>query len=105
MEEMNDRTCIVTRKHAEPDDLIRFVVGPDSAVVPDLKRTLPGRGCWVSAERLYVDKAAAKGHFARAFNRQVVVPPDLSGQGWEAGLERIGSRLNLEILVSPMRVR
>ena len=77
MEEMNDRTCIVTRKHAEPDDLIRFVVGPDSAVVPDLKRTLPGRGCWVSAERLYVDKAAAKGHFARAFKRQVVVPPDL----------------------------
>lgn len=74
---MNDRTCIVTRKHAEPDELIRFVVGPDSAVVPDLKRTLPGRGCWVSAERLYVDKAAAKGHFARAFKRPVVVPPDL----------------------------
>ena len=74
---MNDRTCIVTRKTAEPDDLIRFVVGPDSAVVPDLKRNLPGRGCWVGAERLYVDKAAAKGHFARAFKRQVVVPPDL----------------------------
>ena len=74
---MNDRTCIVTRKTAEPDELIRFVVGPDSAVVPDLKRSLPGRGCWVSAERLYVDKAAAKGHFARAFKRSVAVPPDL----------------------------
>ncbi|WP_315920676.1 RNA-binding protein [Mesorhizobium sp. SP-1A] len=74
---MNDRTCIVTRKTAEPDDLIRFVVGPDSAVVPDLKRNLPGRGCWVSAQRLHVDKAAAKGHFARAFKRQVAVPPDL----------------------------
>jgi predicted RNA-binding protein YlxR (DUF448 family) len=77
LDEMNDRTCIVTRKSAEPDELIRFVVGPDSSVVPDLKRNLPGRGCWVSAERLHVDKAAAKGHFARAFKRQVVVPPDL----------------------------
>jgi predicted RNA-binding protein YlxR (DUF448 family) len=74
---MNDRTCIVTRQSGEPDELIRFVVGPDSAVVPDLKRSLPGRGCWVTAERLYVDKAAAKGHFSRAFKRQVGLPPDL----------------------------
>src|SRR5690242_9118645 len=76
---MNDRTCIVTRKQAEPDELIRFVVGPDSAVVPDLKRNLPGRGCWVSAERLHVDKAAAKNLFARAFKAQVNVPADLGG--------------------------
>ncbi|RVB27806.1 RNA-binding protein, partial [Mesorhizobium sp. M7A.F.Ca.CA.004.05.1.1] len=76
---MNDRTCIVTRKQAEPDDLIRFVVGPDSAVVPDIKRNLPGRGCWVSADRLHIDKAAAKNLFARAFKAQVVVPPDLGG--------------------------
>ncbi len=74
---MNDRTCIVTRQSGEPDDLIRFVVGPDSAVVPDIKRVLPGRGCWVTADRLHVDKAAAKGHFARAFKKQVVLPPDL----------------------------
>ena len=76
---MNDRTCIVTRKQAEPDELIRFVVGPDSAVVPDLKRNLPGRGCWVSADRLHIDKAAAKNLFARAFKAQVIVPPDLGG--------------------------
>lgn len=77
MDEMNDRTCIVTRKSAEPDDLIRFVVGPDSAVYPDLKRNLPGRGCWVTADRLHIDKAEAKGMFARAFKAQVVVPPEL----------------------------
>ena len=28
LEEMNERTCIVTRKSGAPDDLIRFVVGP-----------------------------------------------------------------------------
>ncbi len=60
---MNDRTCIVTRRQTEPDELIRFVVGPDGAVVPDLKRNLPGRGCWVTADREHVDKAAKKGLF------------------------------------------
>ena len=61
---MNDRTCIVTRRPAGPDELIRFVVGPDKAVVPDLKRNLPGRGCWVTADREHVDKAAKKGLFS-----------------------------------------
>lgn len=74
---MNDRTCIVTRKAAAPDDLIRFVVGPDGAVVPDVKRSLPGRGCWVTADRVHVDKAAAKGAFARAFKAKVEIPADL----------------------------
>ncbi len=74
---MNDRTCIVTRNSADPDELIRFVVGPDGAVVPDLKRNLPGRGCWVTGERLHIDKAAAKNLFSRAFRKEVAVPPDL----------------------------
>ncbi|MDH6230999.1 putative RNA-binding protein YlxR (DUF448 family) [Mesorhizobium soli] len=77
MEEMNDRTCIVTRKTAEPDELIRFVVSPDGVVVPDLKRKLPGRGCWVTADRLHVDKAAGKNLFARVFKKGVTLPPDL----------------------------
>jgi predicted RNA-binding protein YlxR (DUF448 family) len=77
---MNDRTCIVSRERREPDELIRFVVGPDGAVVPDLKRKLPGRGCWVSADRLHVEKAVAKNSFARAFKRQVDVSPNLADQ-------------------------
>ena len=79
MDEMNDRTCIVTRRPAGPDELIRFVVGPDRAVVPDLKRNLPGRGCWVTADREHVDKAVKKGAFARALKAEVTVPPDLGG--------------------------
>ena len=75
---MNDRTCIVSRQRREPDELIRFVVGPDGAVVPDLKRNLPGRGCWVTADRLHIEKAVAKNLFARAFKRQVDVPVDLA---------------------------
>jgi predicted RNA-binding protein YlxR (DUF448 family) len=76
---MNDRTCIVSRRPAGPDELVRFVVGPDGTVVPDLKRNLPGRGCWVTADREHVDKAVKKGAFARALKAQVTVPPDLGG--------------------------
>ncbi len=76
---MNDRTCIVTRRTADPEALIRFVVGPDGSVVPDLKRNLPGRGCWVTADRTHIEKAAAKKLFSRAFKRDVSVPADLGG--------------------------
>jgi predicted RNA-binding protein YlxR (DUF448 family) len=77
LDEMNDRTCIVTRQAGEPEGLLRFVVGPDASVVPDIKRKLPGRGCWVSAERRHVDEAARKNLFKRAFKAEVTVPPDL----------------------------
>ncbi|MCT7378613.1 RNA-binding protein [Chelativorans salis] len=75
---MNDRTCIVTRQARQPEELLRFVVGPDGAVVPDLKRNLPGRGCWVGAEKGLVEKAAAKNLFSRALKAPVTVPPDLA---------------------------
>ncbi|MCO5160806.1 MAG: RNA-binding protein [Mesorhizobium sp.] len=74
---MNDRTCIVTRQAGEPEGLIRFVVGPDASVVPDIKRKLPGRGCWVTADRRRVDEAARKNLFRRAFKSEVSVSPDL----------------------------
>ena len=44
-----ERLCVVTRAVKPVDELIRFVVAPDGAVVPDLKRRLPGRGVWVTA--------------------------------------------------------
>ena len=75
---MNDRTCIVSRQRRDPDELIRFVVAPEGAVVPDLKRNLPGRGCWVTADRLHVGRAASKNLFSRVFKRQVSVQDDLA---------------------------
>ncbi|MBX3597560.1 MAG: RNA-binding protein [Rhizobiaceae bacterium] len=78
---MNDRTCIVTRQTADPDRLIRFVAAPDSTLVPDLKRNLPGRGCWVTAERKLVDQAAMNRKlFNRALREGVIIPPDLGEQ-------------------------
>ena len=37
------RQCAVSRAHKPPEELIRFVAGPDGAIVPDLARRLPGR--------------------------------------------------------------
>lgn len=72
------RMCALTRQVMPVEELIRFVVGPDGAVVPDLKRRLPGRGLWLSATRAAVATALRKGVFARGFRRQVTPAPTLA---------------------------
>ena len=72
------RTCIVTRYILPPEGLVRFVLGPDASVVPDVARKLPGRGVWVTLARPVVERAAAKGAFAGAFKRRVIVPDGLA---------------------------
>lgn len=74
--EMNDRTCIVTRESGTVDDMIRFVAGPDGTIVADLKRNLPGRGCWVKAQRRYIDEAVKRKLFPRGLKSNVLVPDD-----------------------------
>jgi len=66
-----ERFCVVARAVKPVDELIRFVVGPDGAVVPDVKRNLPGRGLWISATRDAVDTAQRRKLFARGFKREV----------------------------------
>jgi len=72
------RMCALTREVEPVEALIRFVVGPDDRVVPDLKRRLPGRGLWLTASRTAVDQALRKGIFARGFRRKVAAAPTLS---------------------------
>jgi uncharacterized protein len=73
-----ERTCIVTRRKGAPDEFIRFVVGPDRAVVPDLRCKLPGRGAWVTAEKAVVSEAVKRKSFKRAFKSEVEVLPTLA---------------------------
>jgi len=80
-----ERRCIVTGESGPKYGLIRFVVGPEDVIVPDLAEKLPGRGIWVSADRDALAKAGKKGAFARAARAQVTVPPDLAAMV-EAGL-------------------
>ncbi len=79
-----ERTCIVTRRTAPPAELIRFVVGPDDQVVPDLKGNLPGRGAWVTAKAEAVKEAVKRRAFTRAFKAEVGAAPDLADQIEEA---------------------
>jgi len=61
-----ERRCIVTGDVLPEAKLLRFVVAPDGAVVPDIEAKLLGRGLWVSAERSAIAKAAAKNLFTKA---------------------------------------
>jgi predicted RNA-binding protein YlxR (DUF448 family) len=61
-----ERKCIATGETSPKAGLVRFVVGPDGAVVPDFWAKLPGRGIYVSADRQAIGRAAKKGLFARA---------------------------------------
>ncbi len=72
-----ERKCIVTGEVQPKAGLIRFVVGPDGQIYPDLAEKLPGRGIWVTADRDVLDKATKKGLFARAAKAPVVVPEGL----------------------------
>lgn len=72
-----ERKCIVTGDSGPKSGLIRFCVGPEGQVVPDILGKLPGRGMYVSADRAALTKASAKGLFSRAARQPVKVPPDL----------------------------
>lgn len=75
-----ERKCIATGEVQPKFGLIRFVLGPDAQIFPDIMGKLPGRGIYVSAERSALELAVKKGLFARAAKQAVTVPEDLLGQ-------------------------
>jgi uncharacterized protein len=72
------RRCVATWAVKPAGEMVRFVVDPSGAVVPDVAGRLPGRGLWVTAERSAVDRAS-RGGFAKAARAAVKVPPNLAG--------------------------
>ncbi len=75
----SERKCIVTGEVQPKSGLVRFVVGPDGRVYPDVMEKLPGRGMWVSATRDAISKAG-KGQFSRSAKAQVTVPDGLADE-------------------------
>ncbi|SFD66638.1 RNA-binding protein [Roseivivax sediminis] len=73
-----ERKCIATGEVQPRHGLVRFVVGPDAAIVPDIAGKLPGRGIWVAADRTAIERAAKKNLFARAAKAKVSVPEGLA---------------------------
>ena len=71
------RRCIVTGDVLPYDQMIRFVVGPDDMLTPDLAGSLPGRGYWVTAKLSVLQRALQGDAFTRAARRKINIPPAL----------------------------
>ena len=96
-----ERTCVLTRRKAHKDQLIRLALGPDGSVAPDVRARAPGRGAWISVG--HDDLAAAvadgklKGALKRAFKSgDVGVPDDLADRTAQALRQYALDRLGME---------
>ena len=96
-----ERSCILTRRTAPREELIRLALGPDGQVAPDVRARAPGRGAWIGVGRKALDEANAKGKLKGALSRAfktgtLDVPADL-GQLIELALrQQVLDRLGLE---------
>jgi len=96
-----ERSCVLTRRTAPREELIRLALGPDSQVAPDVRARAPGRGAWIGVGRQALDEANTKGKLkgalARAFKTGTVeIPADL-GERIELALrQQVLDRLGLE---------
>jgi len=78
--------------------MLRFVLGPDREIVPDLSARLPGRGYWLSARPDVLEAGRKKGlpsAFARAARGPVIVPPDLVEMVRAGLFRRVGEHIGL----------
>jgi predicted RNA-binding protein YlxR (DUF448 family) len=90
-----ERKCIVTGESQPKAGLVRFCLGPDGQIVPDIPGRLPGRGIYVTAGRAEIVRAAAKGLFARAARQPVKVPEGLADLVEALLLRRVQDLLSL----------
>jgi glycine cleavage system transcriptional repressor len=78
------------------------VQGADhEGIIHEVAHYLSSHGISIESMDSECTPAPTSGSPLFAMTAQVVVPPGLSGTDWEAGLEEIGSRLNLDIRVAP----
>ena len=96
-----ERTCILTRRTAPREELIRLALGPDGEVAPDVRARAPGRGAWIGVVRAELDEANAKGKLKGALQRafktnDVKVPADLGERIEQALRQAALDRLGME---------
>jgi predicted RNA-binding protein YlxR (DUF448 family) len=73
------RECALTREKKPAAEMVRFVVGPDEAIVPDTDALAEGRGVWITLGEKSVGEAVKKKAFAKSLKANVSVPDDLAG--------------------------
>lgn len=89
------RECCLTREARPASDLIRFALGPDDEIVPDVDAKAPGRGVWVTLSEAMVAEAVGKRAFSRSLKQKVSVPPDLAQLAGRRLEERLLGALGL----------
>jgi len=94
-EEGATRRCIVTGTLQPREQLIRFVIGPDRQIWPDLLEKLPGRGLWVSCDAALLEQAIRKNLFAKAAKTNAKPAPDLATMVREQLRQRVIQLLGL----------
>jgi len=100
-ERIAERTCVVTRRKGNRDELIRLGLGPDGSVAPDVRARAPGRGAWISVARTELDAAVANGKLKAALQRafktgDVNIPANLGEQTERALRQATLDRLGME---------
>jgi len=96
-----ERTCILSRRTAPKEELIRLALSPDGEVAPDIRARAPGRGAWIGVAKAELDAANAKGKLkgalARAFKADgIKVPADLGERIAAALRQAVLDRLGME---------
>ncbi|MEK9662280.1 MAG: RNA-binding protein [Alphaproteobacteria bacterium] len=92
------RRCIVSGESLPRAQLLRFVVGPDDIVVPDLAERLPGRGLWLQARRDIVAEACVRNRFSRAARCKVTPMAGPAGEPLDAVVEAQLVRRCIDVL-------
>jgi predicted RNA-binding protein YlxR (DUF448 family) len=96
-----ERTCVLTRRKAAKEELIRLALSPEGEVAPDVRARAPGRGAWIGVTRSELDAANAKGKLKgalqRAFKTNDLSVPDNLGERTEHALRQTAlDRLGME---------
>lgn len=91
-----ERKCIATGDVQPKHGLIRFVIGPDNQVYPDILGKLPGRGIYVSADRAALELAVKKKAFARSAKQPVTLPDGLVDEVEQQLARRVVDLISLQ---------
>ena len=76
----SERKCIATGQVLSKNQLVRFVLGPNSVIYPDTENKLPGRGIWVKADRSAIIQAQKGQLFSRAAKQSTECIENLAEQ-------------------------
>ena len=76
----SERKCIATGQVLSKNQLVRFVLGPNSVIYPDTENKLPGRGIWVKADRSAIMQAQKGQLFSRAAKQSTECIENLAEQ-------------------------